>query len=309
MLVQWIHFSWDLFIIDKIKMSVSNDLLSCIFHYLPVQQAKDWALLGDTFYRASRLGSAMNMRWEVHDNERLNALLSRFFVHLVQAVEVSELTMLTCFHYARVKITDVKFIGKNICLSRKEYINFDNLTTLSIHNTGHNPESKITELPNGLKCLKFVGDNGKIVFSCELPKSLEILHMNGFFIDGDLILPEGLKTFKYIHTQCYEHLPKNLPINLQYLHIQGKSASSNRWRIGAENTVYPFLTTIVVIDRNLKDNIDYNTLYYPSLKHLEVTKLRLKNDGGLYIDEFETYDGEKSLVIFTEERNLKKIKN
>jgi len=290
------------------SVSVPKDLLSQIFHYLPIQQAKDWALLGDTFYRASRLGSATNMRWKVHDNERLNGLLSRFFVHLVQAVEVFELTMLTCFHYARVKITDVKFVAKVIQISRKEYINFDNLISMSFLDTGMNSILEITELPSRLKCLKVTGDNKTILFSCELPKSLEILHIGGFLIEGDLILPEGLKTFKYIHKRCYEHLPKNLPVNIEYLHIQGKSAPDNEWKFGTVNTVYPFLSTIVVIDKNPEDNINYNTKHYPSLKHLEVTKLNLKNDGNLHVDEFETYDNGKSVVLFGEERNLKKLK-
>jgi len=291
---------------------VSKDILSQIFHYLPVQQAKDCALLGDTFYRASRLGSAMNMRWKVFDTKRLNDLLSRFFVHLIDAVEVSDLMVLTCFYYARVNITSVKLhINKDdLKLSKSDFINFNQLTELNFVIVAPIDNFYLIDLPEKLKVLKFnrLSNDDKnedqIHIPSKLPTTLEILYIR-YLVVKNIILPDGLKELTYIDKDCFTNMPKVIPKNILTLNIQGKS--TNAWEILQDDVIYQNLQNVTLCDENVTTQISILTSSMPNIKNIQATHLKLTNDGQVTIEEFGHLPGHVDYVNFGEKNKRIKL--
>lgn len=289
---------------------------SRIFHHLPIEQVKEWALLSKSMYHASRLGSAMNVRWKIESVTILNALSKSFFVHLIQAVELNQCSILTSLYFINVKITNVKLqINRdNLIYSRNEFIDFDRITHLSFNLKPKVSKIQISDLPPGLKSLTFVGSHScTVLIPPILPESLEHLWIEKCKI-ANLNLPSGLKELFYEDKDFFRNVP-TIPTNIRKLQVFGDCAS-NGWRIFDKDIVYPNLEHVEVIRNNSAR--DKSTTFYtkglPALKYVEGTKLTIVNDGKLYMRHAYPYADQIDISVYhfgeeeEEERSVKKIK-
>lgn len=295
----------------------SFDILTRIFHFLPVQQAKDWALCSKKFYRASRLGSAMNMRWIILDEERLRTILKTFFAHLIEAVEVSKFMTLICLRYARLKLTDVTFQVKK---SNDIFFggDFDDIKRLYFKFVGFADTFELSDFPKNLRVLKFnrmdiseQDEDDIVIIPSKLPETLKTLFIRSSCIKG-LVLNNGLEEFTYIDHDCFSNLPAHIPVNIYKLNIQGTSDAGG-WNILDDNTVYPNLKKMSIYDFCSGHTIEirFETRNAPNLRRVAATHLKLINNAKLSMKSFEnTADGISYFEFYNsdEEKPNKKIK-
>jgi Leucine-rich repeat (LRR) protein len=302
-------------------MSVFFDkhIWSRIFHHLPIEQAKEWALLSKSMYHASRLGSAMNMRWKITNASILNVLSKQFFVHLIQAVEVRNCSVLTCLYYLNVKITNVRLSihASDMYYKKSDFINFDQITELSV--CFKQPISKfgLMDLPCNLKSLAFIdGNSCNVTIPPILPESLEYLHIDNCKITN-LKLPNGLKDLFYDHKEFFKHVPK-LPLGIHTLRVVGDFNGGHNWRLFHQDVIYPNLKRIEIIANDPSPNrqITIYTKGLPALKYAEVTKMSVVNDGRLYMRHMHVWKEDPDITVCKfgdeeeeKERPNKKIKN
>jgi hypothetical protein len=270
----------------------SKDIWSCIFRHLPIDICKSWAFISPMLHYASRIGSTGRMRWKIPDTKTLNVLSKKFFVHLIQAVKTADLTIISCLHYMKIKLIDIEFIVSNrmnFKLSRDDFICFDQLLYLKFYFNAVG-SFHLVNMPVHLKSLSFTGkgENTRIRLSSSFPATLEKLVIKLCKISAGIILPEGLKVLKYVDSDCFKNIPKNIPIGIVKLHFVGNDVAE--WKIFDTDMIYPNLTSLVLVlkdfDRN--KNVCVRTGQFPGLKYAEGSRLRIVNNVGLYVRDMHS---------------------
>lgn len=259
-----------------------KNILSLIFCHLPDADVKSLSLLNETFYQASRLGGSL--RWIITDTNRLNVLSKTFFALQIRAVKVSDLSILTCLYYLGARVRDILYLvsDKSLDITANQFIHFDAIEKLSLHLIQRRARFEVVDLPKNLKWLKISHEeksrpNGeRVVISTKLPTSLKTLRIKYVCIEN-VILPDGIEEFIYMDADSLRYRPV-IPNGIEYLQIAGNYVDAG-WSVFKVGELYPNLSTLFFELENMPLDriVSLDTKYFPSLKQIEVTHLKLKN--------------------------------